>query len=93
MKENSYPMLGYVYTREGYYGEPVRIPDDNAFVRFMANDVARAFVEKRQVRITDRTADDLLFHLENGKVKWSGGGSTEEAEQALQDLATNYLNL
>lgn len=93
MKQNTYPMLGYVYNKEGYYGEPVRIPDDNAFVRFMANDVARALVEKRQVRITDKTADDLLFHLENGKVLWSGGGSTEEAEQALQHIASTYLNL
>lgn len=93
MKENTYPMLGYVYNKEGYYREPVRIPDDNAFIRFMANEVALAFVEKRQVRITDKSADDLLFHLENGRVTWSGGGSTEEAEQALQDLATNYLKL
>lgn len=83
-----FPMLGFVYNREGRYTDPTKIKNDYELLEFLQNQVALAFVERREIRITDRTADDMLFHLLDGKVLWVGGGDTEET-QAMLKLMTD----
>lgn len=87
MSENDFPMLGYEYDALGYYVEPVVIENRWQLHEFMTRLVAVALVESREVRITDRTADDLLFHIRDGKVVWYGGSDNETFEQMLRAFA------
>jgi hypothetical protein len=78
-------MLGYVYNAEGYHGDPVIIPDKSGLYTFLACEAACALVEGREIRITDRTGDDMLLHIEGGRVVWAGGGDVSAMEATLRE--------
>ncbi len=87
MSDQHFPMLGYEYDKRGYHGDPVVIENSEQLNRFMQRVVAIALIENREIRITDRTGDDMLLQIEGGRVKWAGGGDIAECESVLRIFA------
>ena len=66
-----FPVLIYEYSREGYYGAPVRIFDAASLKVWMLANVSSIVKEKRELRITN-VDDELVFHIEAGRLMFDG---------------------
>lgn len=69
--DDLYPILVYVYNKDGFYSHPVRVYNKTELAFIFETAVVPAINEKREVRMTD-TGDLLVFHSYNGCIKYDG---------------------
>ena len=77
-----YPLFVYLYNKEGWYKEPIRIENETALMFMFRGPIKEAIREKLEVRITD-TGDLLCFHAANGSILWDGKTHYEPGEKTI----------
>lgn len=64
-----YPLFGYLYEKDGTYGEPIELTSEAGLSTFLTLVVPPLIQEGHEVRITD-VDDCMVFWAQKGQIKW-----------------------
>jgi hypothetical protein len=81
-------LIGYEYDHAGRYRERVYIRNAEELEVFMRGVVATAFVDGREIMITD-AGDNAVFHVKDGAVLHAGGANVRDIEALLAKWGTS----